>query len=150
MSKYPAATREHHDDFCSTENWELVRGATGKPVSHHRTYELSLWDGRILRTRISKPVNSTTYGRTMWAHILSQQLLVEAKTFWDCVQNQKLPDRGAPQAVTVREPIPLYLVRALSKEGVGEDTILSLTAAEAAKLLRDKLAEFYGHTTSEN
>ncbi|TFC11412.1 cytotoxic translational repressor of toxin-antitoxin stability system [Cryobacterium sp. MDB2-33-2] len=150
MSKYPAATREYHDDFCTTEKWELVRGAGGKPVNHHRTYELALWDGRILRTRISKPVDSTSYGASVWAHILRQQLMVDADSFWDCVQNQNVPDRGGPQMVAVRESLPLYLVRALSEQGVDEDTIFALTVGEAAKLLSEKLAEPHGLTNSEN
>ena len=55
MSKHPRATREDHDDFCTTEGWILVRGATGKPVQHHRTYELALPDGSILRSRPTTP-----------------------------------------------------------------------------------------------
>lgn len=55
-----------YNDFCTAERWHLVRGAAGKPVTHHRTYELTLWDGRVLRTRISKPVDASTYGASMF------------------------------------------------------------------------------------
>ena len=65
VSKYPAATREDHDDFCVAEKWQLVRGASGQPVRPHRTYELACWDGQILRTRISRPVDRSTGRRTL-------------------------------------------------------------------------------------
>ena len=38
--------------------------------------------------------------------------------------------RGAPETVTQREPLPLYLVRALNELGVEESESLALTAAE--------------------
>src|SRR4051794_41203434 len=60
------ATRDDHQRFCAVEGWVQVRNARGKPVRHHETYELSLFDGRILRTRISRPVNRTTYGPAMF------------------------------------------------------------------------------------
>lgn len=145
MSRYPAATREDHDDFCVTEQWRLVRGASGQPVRHHRTYELALWDGQILRTRISKPVDRSTYSTGMWTHILRTQLVVAAESFWACVRDKILPDRGAPETVTQKDPLPLYLVRALSELGVDESESLALTASEAAQVLADKMAERYGH-----
>ena len=58
MSKHPAPDRERHDDFCVIENWELVHGSTGKPVQHHRTYELAIPSGDILRTRIQQLAGS--------------------------------------------------------------------------------------------
>ncbi|WP_104082888.1 cytotoxic translational repressor of toxin-antitoxin stability system [Cryobacterium sp. Y11] len=145
MSKYPAATREDHDDFCVAEQWQLVRGASGQPVRHHRTYELALWDGHILRTRISRPVDRSTYSAGMWTHILRTQLTVDAEAFWACVRDKKLPDRGAPETLTQKEPLPLYLVRALSELGVDESASLELTAADAAQLLSEKMAERYDH-----
>ncbi|TFC15287.1 cytotoxic translational repressor of toxin-antitoxin stability system [Cryobacterium algoritolerans] len=148
MSRHPAATREDHDDFCVAEKWQLIRGASGQPVRHHRTYELTLWDGHILRTRISRPVDKSTYSAGMWTHILRTQLAVDPEAFWACVRDKKLPDRGAPETVTQREPLPLYLVRALSELGVDESESLTLTAAEAAQLLSEKMAERYGHQRS--
>lgn len=148
MSRYPAATSEDHDDFCVAEKWQLVRGASGQPVRHHRTYELALWDGQILRTRISRPVDRSTYSAGMWTHILRTQLAVDAEAFWECVRDKKLPDRGAPETATQKEPLPLYLVRALSELGVDENESLAFTAAEAAQLLAEKMAERYGHQRS--
>ena len=148
MSKHPAATREDHDDFCVAEKWQLVRGASGQPVRHHRTYELALWDGQILRTRISRPVDKSTYSAGMWTHNLRTQLAVDAEAFWACLRDKKLPDRGTPETVTQKEPLPLYLVRALNELGVDESESLALTAAEAAQLLSEKIAERYGHQSS--
>lgn len=139
MSKHPAATREHHDDFCVTEKWELVRGATGKPVRHHRTYELGLWDGRILRTRISKPVDSSVYSKAMWSHILREQLCVSTDEFWGCVNDEVLPDRGAPALRIGLDPLPLYLVKELGRYGVGASELDGLTPAQAQDLLNERI-----------
>lgn len=138
------ATREDHDDFCTIEGWLLVRGAAGKPVRHHRTYELSLWDGRVLRTRISRPVDRTEYAPSMWAHILREHLEVAADVFWACVTDRLLPERGAPATVVPRAAVPLYLVRALSQLGVADDEIFALDAAQAAHLHARLLTERQG------
>ncbi len=130
--KHPPATREHHDSFCTTEQWELKRGATGQPVRHHRTYILRLWDGRVLRTRLSRPVDGSEYPASMWAHILRAQLEVDTASFWACVEDQVLPDRGAPKPRTARKPIPLHLYRELTRLGVPESEIAELDAAGAA------------------
>lgn len=144
MNKHPAATRENHDDFCLVEKWALVRGASGQPVGHHRTYELALWDGRILRTRISRPVDRSTYAAGMWSHILRTQLAVVPEVFWLCVRDKKVPDRGAPTIGNVKDALPLYLLRALIDLGVDERDCLALTPAEATALLAAKLAESQG------
>lgn len=144
--KPPAGTREHHDEFCTAEKWTLVRGATGRPVTHHRTYELTLWDARILRTRISRPIDSTTYSRSMWSHILRNQLEVTQEAFWACVQEGVLPDRGGPQKVAVKEKLPLHLYRQLRDLGVPEEDIAPLSAAQAAQ----RIADIYqGHAQAE-
>lgn len=140
MSKHPVATREDHESFCVNENWDLVRGAVGRPVTHHKTYELALWDGRILRTRISRPVDRTDYSAGMWSHILRQQLEATAEVFWRCVRDSVIPDRGAPDAVPIRSAVPLHLVRELTRLGMPEREILELDAAAAAQRYADLLA----------
>lgn len=135
------ATREDHDDFCLIEGWTLVRGAMGKPVTHHRTYELRLWDARVLRTRISRPVNRTEYAPSMWSHILRTQLEVSAEGFWICVTERTRPDRGQPSIPDVRKAVPLYLLRALTDLGIPEAEVLTLDAASAAALHARLLAE---------
>lgn len=92
---WPAPTREK---FCTTEGWALVRNATGGRVNHHATYELALPDGRILRTRISRPPDRSTYGPSMWSHILRDQIGVREDEFWACVRDAVLPDRGQAPA----------------------------------------------------
>ena len=108
---WPAPTREDHEAFCKTEGWQPVRDARGKTGTHHITYELHLHDGRILRTRISHPVNRDTYGPGIWAHILRDQLDVDLRAFWACVQDKIKPDRGEPE--TPAGALPADLVHLL-------------------------------------
>lgn len=138
-TRHPAPNREHHDAFCTSEQWRLVRGATGRPVRHHRTYELTLWDARVLRTRISRPVDGSTYSARTWGHILRNQLAVDATVFWRCVDDGVLPDRGAPVRAIPDHALPLYLVRALADLGVPESEVLGLDPAGAATLHADLL-----------
>lgn len=51
----------------------------------------------MLRTRISHPVNRSTYGQEIWGHILKDQLQVDQAAFWACVQDGVKPDRGEPE-----------------------------------------------------
>ncbi|RFA06973.1 cytotoxic translational repressor of toxin-antitoxin stability system [Subtercola boreus] len=135
MSRYPAPTREHHDDFCVAEKWMLVRGSAGKPVRHHRTYELTLGSGSVLRTRISKPIDRSTYGPSMWSHILRDQLSVSADEFWACVDRGVLPARGVVEASA--EMLPLHLMNELvTRAGLQPDAAILLTRAEALERLR--------------
>ncbi|MDP3209330.1 MAG: cytotoxic translational repressor of toxin-antitoxin stability system [Rhodoglobus sp.] len=132
MSSFPAPDRERHDDFCVIERWELVRGSTGKPVQHHRTYELVVPSGEILRTRISKPVDRTTYSASMWSAILRDQLKVTNAEFWDCVQNKSLPDRGGTVAVSNPRALPLHLLNELIERlGMAPEEAIELTLDEA-------------------
>lgn len=137
--KFPAATREDHDDFCVHEGWELRRGAAGKPVRHHRTYTLTLWNGNVLRTRISKPVDTSAYGASMWKHILREQLEVTEPVFWRCARGEARPDRGNPTPAAPKKSVPLYLVRELTRLGQREQDVIRLSAAEAASLLAELL-----------
>lgn len=137
--KYPPADCESHDAFCVTEAWVLVRGATGKPVTHHRTYELTLWDGRVLRTRISRPINSSEYGPHLWSHIL-KQLEVTQEEFWNCVNDGQLPARGFEPKPAPAQSIPLFLLRELINLGVSEKEALSLTPARAAEMRAELIA----------
>ncbi len=126
---WPAPTREAHEAFCKTEGWQLVRNARGKTGTHHVTYELQLHDGRILRTRISHPVNRDTYGPEIWSHILRDQLDVDQATFWACVQDGIRPDRGAPQPPP--GALPVDLVHLLL-------TRVHLSEAEVAAMSKDQ------------
>lgn len=126
---WPAPTREDHEAFCKTEGWQPVRDARGKTGTHHVTYELHLHDGRILRTRISHPVNRDTYGPRMWAHILRDQLDVDQAAFWACVRDGIKPDRGVPEAPA--GALPAELVHLLL-------TRVRLSEAEVAAMSKDQ------------
>lgn len=132
MSKHPAPDRERHDDFCAFEGWLLVHGSTGKPVQHHRTYELVIPSGDILRTRISKPVDRTTYSASMWAAILRDQLKVTNDEFWDCVQNKVLPDRGGAVSEPNPKALPLHVLNELvDRVGMKPEDAIKLSLEEA-------------------
>ena len=74
MSVRRVGGRDEYEKFCLTERWELVTNARGKPVRHHATYRLILQDGRILRTRISRPRGSDyVFEFDLKAHILQDQ-----------------------------------------------------------------------------
>jgi hypothetical protein len=127
---WPAPTRSDHATFCTTEGWELVRDSRGRTGTHHLTYELHLHDGRILRTRISRPPDRTNYGGQIWSHILRDQLAVSEAEFWACVQNSVKPDRGAPKLP--EEALPASLVHQLiTTLGLSDAEVAQLSKAEA-------------------
>ncbi|MBV9026628.1 MAG: cytotoxic translational repressor of toxin-antitoxin stability system [Streptomycetaceae bacterium] len=132
---WPQPTRQHHQHFCHAEGWERVRDARGRTGTHHLTYELTLPDGRILRTRISHPPDRTTYGPAIWAHILRDQLDIPEDAFWACVLHGMLPDRGTPEPP--RETLPADLVRLLiTRVGIPEDHIAKMDKTEAISRLQ--------------
>lgn len=131
---WPPPTRQAHEKFCLVENWTGVRDARGRTGTHHVTYELNLADGRILRTRISHPVDRTTYGPSIWGHILRDQLDVTDAAFWRCVQEGVRPNRGEPEVPT--EALPADLVYMLiNRVGIDETTVAAMTKDEAVARL---------------
>lgn len=124
-----APTREDHEKFCQTEGWQRIRDARGKTGTHHVSYELHLYDGRILRTRISHPVDKNTYGPNIWGHIVADQLDVDQATFWACFRDGVRPDRGTPEPPA--GALPADLVNLLL-------TRVHLTEAEIAVLTREQ------------
>lgn len=134
--KYPPGTRDDHEAFCRTEEWQPVLNAKGQKVRHHATYELALHDGRILRTRISRPVDRTAYGPSLWGETLKNQLEVTPDEFWGCVKEGALPDRGAPEAPTTA--LPLELVILLTKTArIPEATVAAMSKEEAVQAMND-------------
>ncbi|NVI88798.1 cytotoxic translational repressor of toxin-antitoxin stability system [Actinomadura sp. BRA 177] len=127
---WPQPTCHDHDRFCCLEGWRPVRNARGRTGTHHVTYELTLPDGRILRTRISHPVDRSTYGAGMWSHILRDQLQVDEAAFWACVKDGVIPDRGVPEAPA--EALPADLVHLLiSRVGLDEAEVAAMTKTDA-------------------
>ncbi|WP_328806961.1 cytotoxic translational repressor of toxin-antitoxin stability system [Nocardiopsis coralli] len=111
------------------EGWTPVRSARGRTGTHHITYELALADGRVLRTRISRPADRSDHGKSMWAHILRDQLEVDEDTFWSCVQEGVRPDRGVPEVPV--GALPADLVHLLM-------TNLGLDGAEVARMSKEE------------
>jgi hypothetical protein len=119
-----------------TEGWVRVRDAQGRTGTHHVTYELHLHDGRILRTRISHPPDRTTYGKSIWAHILRDQLDVSQDEFWACVKDKVKPDRGTPKAPA--ETLPADLVHLLiTRLGLDDAEVGKMSKAEAVARIQD-------------
>lgn len=140
MPNHPAPRRKDHLKFCQTEGWTEVRNALGQPVRHHPTFELTLSDGTILRTHISRPPDSKdTYGPGLWTRILRDQLRVTADEFWACVQDGTLPDRGVvtPPADT----IPADVLTILINRGIAEEEALTMTREEALALMYELLSK---------
>ena len=141
MSRYPAPTRHDHQRFCEVEGWTLVRNARGRTGTHHVTYELTLPDGRILRTRISHPPDRSTYGKALWSHVLTDQLQVDEDQFWVCVQDRALPDRG--QSAPRPNAIPAAVAHQLIvRFRVPEAEVAGMTKQEAI----DRLAALWAST----
>jgi hypothetical protein len=133
---WPAATRSDHETFCVTEGWEPVRDSQGRTGTHHVTYELHLHDGRILRTRISHPPGRTTYGKSLWSHILRDQLDVTDAEFWACVRDKVKPDRGKPALPA--EALPADLVHLLiTRLGLREAEIATMNKADAIARMQE-------------
>jgi hypothetical protein len=134
MSK--AGSRADHDKFCRTEGWKEVRNARGKKVGHHLTYELDLPDGRILRTRVSRPANTEAYGPSLWNTILDDQLCVTEEQFWSCVDRGVAPPRGDIDVEAPKTALPAQLVyQLITVAKVPEEQIAQLTVEEAAALM---------------
>jgi hypothetical protein len=130
VSRLP--TRSDHYRFCTVEGWQEVRNARGQRVRHHETYELELPDGRVLRTRISRPVNRHTYGEQLWKHILTDQLMVTEDVFWECVDDGVRPPRTAQKHTPPADAIPASLVYQLLHEvGLDEQAVARMTRDEA-------------------
>jgi hypothetical protein len=132
---WPQSTRRDHEQFCLNEGWDRVRDARGRTGTHHVTYELALADGRVLRTRVSHPVDRSGYGRSLWAHILRDQLQVGEDEFWACAKNGVKPDRGIPQPPP--EALPAEVVHLLiSRVRLGEDEVRAMSRDEAIARLQ--------------
>jgi hypothetical protein len=128
-------TRDDHERFCEVEGWEPVRSARGKVTGHHATYELALPDGRVLRTRISRPINADVYGIGLWDHILTDQLDVTEDEFWACAKDRVTPDRS-PVSKEPENALPLGLVIALKRElKLSEGELKTITKEDAVARL---------------
>ena len=132
---WPAPTRADHERFCLVEGWGRVRDANGRSGTHHVTYKLALPDGRVLRTRISRPPDRTGYGPSLWAHFLRDQLDVTEDVFWTCVRDGRRPDRGVPAVPD--NALPADVVHLLlTRVGLRESEVRGLSKADAVARLQ--------------
>ena len=138
--KWPQPTREDHEKFCLTEGWGLVRDARGRTGTHHVTYEFGLPDGRVLRTRISHPVNRTGYGPALWSHILRDQLRIVEEEFWRCVRDGVKPDRGMPEVPAGALPVDVVHLL-ISRVGLSDSEVAAMSKDEAVERLNRYWAE---------
>ncbi|WP_328607772.1 cytotoxic translational repressor of toxin-antitoxin stability system [Amycolatopsis sp. NBC_00345] len=117
-----------------------MRDARGWTGTHHVTYELDLVDSRILRTRISHPVDRSGYGPGIWKHILRDQLEVEEPVFWSCVQDGIKPARGTPEPPA--QALPADLVHMLiSRVGLDEAEVAGMSKGEAVARIQSYWTE---------
>jgi hypothetical protein len=137
-----AASRREHQRFCEIEGWTEVLNARGKPTQHHITFELPLGDGCIFRTRISRPANTDTYGKSLWSHILDDQLHVTDEEFWECVDNKNPPGRTPatekPDVVVLPASLAYQLVHTLQ---LTYEEIAELTLGEALERMTEYWAQ---------
>lgn len=142
--KRRAATRREHVRFCEVEGWRQVQSARESANKHHITFELALDDGRILRTRISRPPNNDSYGKALWSHILRDQLCVTQGEFWKCVDDSEVPVRSSSMAL----PPPAALPAGLAHQLVH---VLALSSKEVAALsLDDAIALMNEHWSQQS
>ncbi|MCT2584030.1 cytotoxic translational repressor of toxin-antitoxin stability system [Actinophytocola gossypii] len=135
MTSWPQPTRKDHEAFCRTEEWRVVRDALGRSGTDHVTYELDLVDGRILRSRVSHPVDRTGYGQGIWKHILRDQLDVDEAAFWSCVRDGVKPRRGTPEPPTAALPADLVHLL-ITRVGLDESEIAAMSKDEAIARLQ--------------
>lgn len=129
-ARRPAPNRADHHRFVQREGWRSV------PSTHHKTFELTLPDGRILRTRISRPPDWTTYGPRLWAHVLRDQLAVTEEEFRACVDDGRVPDRGPARHAPDPATIPVEVARLLiERVGLRREDLVGMTRVEAVARL---------------
>ncbi|NIH87996.1 cytotoxic translational repressor of toxin-antitoxin stability system [Amycolatopsis granulosa] len=112
-----------------------MRDAHGRAGTHHVTYELDLADGRILRTRISHPVDRSGYGRGRGKHILRDQLDAGEPEFWSCVQDGVTPARGTPEPPAGALPADLVFLL-ISRAGLDEAEVAGMSKDEGIARLQ--------------
>lgn len=130
------ASGSRHQRFCEADAWDLVRSAHNR-AADHITYELALGDGRILRTRVSRPAGNDAYGPALWSEILGpHQLDVTEDEFWACVEHGTAPMRPGRQRAVPAEALPAELVyQLLHRVGLSERDVAALTPAQALEVM---------------
>jgi hypothetical protein len=132
---WPTPTRQDHLRFCEIEGWSVVRSSKGKTGTHHDTYELTLESSDVFRTRISRPPDRTDHGQSLWRHILRDQLKVSEAEFWECLDSDSPPKRGAIEE-PAKDSIPTGVVwNLINRVGLSEDEVRGMDKNEAIERL---------------
>jgi hypothetical protein len=131
----PATTSDHRT-FCEVDGWERKGDKPGRHVSKHEIWTKRLADGTLLRTSVSK--GDRQYGQQLYSRILTHQLQVTSKQFWDAVDRDIKPKRPGEVAMPAAERrIPLWMFVRLKRElGYTEDEIRTMGPREAEKRFR--------------
>lgn len=80
-------------------------------------------------------MNRSGYGADIWAHILRDQLDVDAALFWACVRDAALPRRCNPEPPAEALPAEVaYLLR--DRVRLSDSEIAALTKDEAIARLQ--------------
>lgn len=114
-----------HDGWDEEPN--LVRGR--RRTRDHRRYRKVLADGRVLRTKVSHATRDEI-GRSLFTHILHDQLEVTEERFWAVIAGTATLDDepSAPSTPTV----PGWLVlRLIMTAGRSESEVAAMTPDEA-------------------
>jgi hypothetical protein len=124
-----------HEAFCRADGWAPKRDARGRAgAGDHVRYRLELPDGRVLNTKIPRPVDRTVYGEELWRVILREQLQVSEEQFWACVRDGTRPDHGIiTEPRPSAETIPANVVHVLKVNGLSDAEIIALGRADAIK-----------------
>lgn len=118
-----------HDRFCRAEGWQQVRDEQRESGAHAVTYELTLPDGRTLRSRVVLSPDRC-YGPGVWKHILRDQLQVSEPEFWACVRDGTPPERGVPKPAA--DALPVGLVHLLiNRVGMPESEVMAMSKDQA-------------------
>ena len=138
---WPQPTRKDHYAFCQVEQWRHVRDARGRTGTHHLTFELELPDGRMLRTRVSHPVDRSDYAAGLWRHILRDQLEVDDAVFWACARDGVRPQRSVPEPPQ-QESLPAELVYLLiTRVGLAEAEVSAMSRTDAVARIEQYWSE---------
>jgi hypothetical protein len=109
-----------------TEEPNLARGR--RRVGDHWRHTKEEADGTVRRTKVSHALNDEI-GRSLFHHILRDQLGIDEDRFWAVVRG--LPEQAAPTEGAPRT-IPGWLVaRLLFTVGLTEEAIRAMTPEEA-------------------
>ena len=102
------------------------------------TYEFALSDGRVPRTRISRPVDTASYGAQLWSHLLTDQLDVSDDEFAACVKNGTRPDRGRSGAAAPGNVLPAQLAwQLIHTVKVSDSDAAAMTLEQALQVMHD-------------